>query len=116
MTNDTTKAPHCQRCGGEMVRPFDRPSHSGSHKFPEWTLWCDGCGFCDTHPDASMSIPDRAEAIKFVRRLVRAELARQALEARAIWTGDSAKERLSYVLREYEEIGTHPLRLPGEEA
>ncbi len=98
------------------MRPFDRPTHSGNHTFPEWTLWCDGCGFSDTHPDASMSIPDEAEAIKYARQLVRAELARQALE---MWTGDADVTYDSahrYVLKAYEWLGQHPLRLPGEES
>lgn len=113
-----------------MVRPFERPAHSGNHKFPEWTLWCDGCGFSDTHPEASMSIPDRAEAIKYARQLVRAELARQALEMRAhsqarngvydehgTWTGALVlDEAASMVMDDYNWLGAHPLRLPGEGA
>jgi hypothetical protein len=87
--------PHCPRCG-------DRPARMSGDM--EDYMECRSCGFgcCLTSTVWAQE--------------VRAELARQALDARAIWKGDSAKERIAYVLREYVELGQHPLRLPGEES
>ncbi len=112
MTTDTTKAPHCPRCGGEMVREI--ADSSGN---PQFTIECEACGFGGTGSSLKHLSYKRDHSVMVARRLVRAELARQALE---MWTsgandiGYDVAQR--YVLTAYNWLGTHPLRLPGEEA
>lgn len=113
MTTDTTKAPHCPRCGGEMVRKDSIA--------PCWHVCCSGCDFHAAADADKRAHKSRADAVDAARRLVRAELARQALEMRAqsIHTPDSYTHLsgcMALVVEGYEHLGAHPLRLPGEEA
>jgi hypothetical protein len=101
--------PHCPRCGGAPNPPVQFGTHSTQFYAP----WCPACGL-DEEAERGFGTAD--SACVHWTRVVRAELARQALEARAIFSGDSAKERIAYVLREYEELGANPIRLPGEDA
>lgn len=105
MTTDTTKAPHCPRCGNARDEL--------------WAL-CPGCHF-----NAKWRDGHGWRAAGPWEPAVRAELARQALEMRAHsehFRDDDGFDRpalwasLSVVLTDYEWLGTHPLRLPGEEA
>lgn len=108
MTTDTTKAPHCPRCGGELV-----------HRPPlgKWYVRCAGCDFHIVGDEFEPAYGDGVDAQYVARRLVRAELARQALE---MWTSGandiSYDVAQRYVLTAYNWLGEHPLRLPGEEA
>lgn len=110
----------CPRCGGEMVRPLQ----TQVHEVLEWTWWCDGCTFGGRNTDTVLAIPNRDEAIKYARRLVRAELARQALELRAHsvasesaeWVARPLYDCFERIVKEYRLLGEYPLRLPGEDA
>lgn len=88
---------------------------------PLWLAQCRGCGFgCDDE------LSTKADAGAEARRLIRAELARQALEMRAhsavvsSTTGPSnalyLHNALGMVMKDYEVLGNSPLRLPGEGA
>lgn len=93
----------------------------------QWIAFCDSCGFGDPQP---LDVTKEEVVVRYARRLIRAELARQALEMRAHshgrygkfdsqghWTGAwNLDEAISTVTAEYEWLGAHPLRLPGEGA
>lgn len=117
--NDTTKIPHCPRCGGELVH---------LHEIGNWYVCCSGCDFHDPDADDQPAYGDRAEAAYAARRLVRAELARQALEMRthahhttpskysgapiSPWPSLSAVQDVIQV--DYYTLGQYPIRLPGD--
>lgn len=117
MTDTTDRAPWCPRCGGEMVH------ENGPHS---WLVECFGCGFGFGERDWM----NPRDSLAHARRLIRAELARQALEMRAhsqarngvydehgTWTGALVlDEAASMVMDDYIRLGAHPLRLPGEGA
>lgn len=115
MTNDTTtKAPWCPRCGHDLVRAGVTVAVYRDRNEPRtvWTAGCRACGF--PHDRQPYTHKDEGEVIDYARRLVRAELGRQALER------EMANYELGYemarfdALTHYEWLGANPLRLPGE--
>lgn len=102
MTDTTAPAPHCPRCG-----------HSKHMLF----AYCPECHFnaCESEGMGYVGYAPWVVA-------VRAELARRALEMRAHAHGSKTKDFdpvglnviLPRVMKDYDLLGAHPLRLPGE--
>lgn len=109
MSETTARAPWCPRCGNAPYELYG---------------YCPACNFNAEYRDSCW------RAAGPWSQAVRAELARQALEMRAQshgryakfdsqghWTGAwNLDEAISTVTAEYEWLGAHPLRLPGEGA
>ena len=120
----TDRAPWCPRCGKDMVRLVSATSHDDNgdlYSRAGYRVGCDDCGFGDVPAWPIQPMKRGAESI--ARRLIRAELARQALEMRAHsehFMDDDGIERpaliasMEVVMRDYNGLGAHPLRLPGE--
>lgn len=121
MSTETT-LPHCPRCGGELVH---------KHAVGKWYVRCAGCDFHNRDDVDNPAWDDRSEALYAARRLIRAELARQALELRAHsmsrptrydecghWDdGAHSPETAIYLAMDhYRHLGLNPIRLPGEDA
>ena len=112
MSETTDRAPWCPMTGHPVVHRIGNV----------WRVGCIECGFA-LHGYESFG---QDEANSYARRLIRAELARQALEMRAHSMSKShttgmtfvsiAENCLEIVLDDYNRLGAHPLRLPGEGA
>jgi len=105
MTDETNpKEFHCPRCGKLQFKEI-----------------CVSCGF---NSDPANNRDHIIARLLPWNRAVRAELARQALELRAHSFADCSDETIGVKLRsahiavlsDYERLGQHPLRLPGEDA
>ncbi len=119
--SDDKAPPHCPRCGGELVH---------THETEKWYVRCSGCDFHNIDDRDLPAYKDRAEALYAARRLIRAELARQALEMRAnahyvrpskydgstISDWPAPQTVLSEVMLHYTSLGKDPIRLPGDPA
>ena len=111
MTDDATKLPHCPLDGHPFV--WHREAEYPQLAF----LRCTGCG-------REISGKGDADCESNLRKHVRSELARQALELRAHSRASETIERwpscleevMRDVLLDYVWLGKEPLRLPGEEA
>ncbi len=112
-------APHCPKCGGEMVRETE--DSAGNLQF---TTECEACGFGGTGSSLRNVSYKRDHSVFVVSRLVRRELAEQALTMRAHGHASETEDFdpvglaliLPRVMKDYELLGRHPIRLPGEDA
>lgn len=124
MSTNDQPLPHCPRCGNSMV------AHSESET--AFVPCCASCGFGDAgrfgywgHEDDTKR-KAMSDAVAFARRLIRAELARQALELRAHSQAQSLdhtntdvyrlKDNMIIVMEDYDWLGKNPIRLHGEDA
>ena len=108
----TDRAPWCPMTGHPVVHRIGNV----------WRVGCIECGFA-LHGYESFG---QDEANTYARRLIRAELARQALEMRAhsvdaimygpdaVTLNMSMEHAYEAALEGYDWLGAHPLRLPGE--
>lgn len=123
MSTDT-KLPHCPRCGHAMVTHIERET--------AFVPCCAPCGFGDPgrfgywgHEDDTRRAA-MADAAAFARRVIRAELARQALEMRAHSQAQAVehtysdvyrlKDNMTIIMDDYRWLGQNPIRLPGEDS
>ena len=105
MTTDT-KLPHCPRCGSAPTVTI------GDGVLTMGTVRCEACGF-----GLTMNA-------QWWASVVRAELARQVLEIRAHGHASETEDFypvglvliLPRVMKDYDLLGRHPIRLPGEDA